>query len=82
MKSKRPTKKKPVLPFENRTCGECGRGWWNEENLDYKGERFMIYCVFSIYAYSQRVECGTCFCNTPACPKFIEGEKEKKGGSK
>lgn len=60
---------------KGHTRGECRRGCWNEENLNYKREPFMIYCEHSTYAHTKKGE-GVCFYDTPACECFEKGEKE------
>lgn len=74
---------KPKEVAERRTCGECEKGEWNTDCLNYRGEPFQIYCEHSTYAYSPRRACGTCFDNTPACECFKAGERPNwrtKGG--
>lgn len=61
-----------------KTCGECARGEWNMENLNYKGCPFLIYCEHTDYARQPNNGRRVCFDSTPACDKFTPGTK--KGG--
>ena len=61
---------------ENRTCGECKHGCWNEWNLNYKGNRFYGYCDHSKWAHTRDGR-GVFLDNSPACAFFEEGEKQK-----
>ena len=55
-------------------CGECRHGDW-ADYLDYLGHKFFIYCPFSTYAQSPKMNIGVCMDNTRACDKFKEGKK-------
>jgi len=67
--------KSPAHAGCGHTCGECARGEWRTDNLNYRGEPFQIYCEHSTFAYSQRRACGTCLDSTPACECFKIGER-------
>lgn len=58
------------------TCGECCRGWWSEEKNVF-GKRFMIYCEYARWAYSQRVQSNVVLGSSDACGYFLEGEKRQ-----
>ena len=77
MKKKIKIPKRAAILEPQRTCGECGRGEWNTENLNYKRCPFLIYCKYSQYAHSKG-GIGVCFDSTPACDHFEAGTK--KGG--
>ena len=61
---------------QHRTCGECGRGCWNEWNLNYKGNRFYGYCEHATFAKTRDGR-GLFLDNSPACGYFFEGVKQK-----
>lgn len=61
---------------ENRTCGECTKGCWNEWNLNYKGNRFYGYCEHSKLAKTKDGR-GVFLDCSKACRFFEAGEKQK-----
>ena len=73
---------KPQPETKHRTCGECGRGCWNEWNLNYKGNRFYGYCEHATFAKTRDGR-GLFLDNSPACECFKAGERPNwrtKGG--
>lgn len=60
--------------MRGHVCGECARGCWNRENLNWCGMPFLIYCDFSTYSKTKDGR-GVCFDSTPACPEFLYGSK-------
>ncbi|MBO7272443.1 MAG: hypothetical protein J6U89_06170 [Bacteroidaceae bacterium] len=73
--SMRVVKAKPEKT-EGHTCGECAKGCWNEQNLNYKGNYFYGYCEYSCWAKTKDGRC-VFLDNTPACEAFEAGEKQK-----
>lgn len=57
------------------TCGQCARGMWNEENRDYLGYPFMIYCEHATQAYSRRVRQFVTYKDCEACEYYKQGQK-------
>lgn len=80
MKTKPASMRVQIEPkkVENRTCGECAKGCWNEWNLNYKGNRFYGYCEHSKWAKTKDGR-GVFLDNTPACELFQAGAKRNGG---
>lgn len=58
------------------TCGECMLGIWNEDNFDYQGKPFLIYCIYATYAYNKRAGMPVSMSHHDACPNFVQGERK------
>lgn len=59
------------------TCGECASGRWNNENLDYTGSPFLIYCEHGAKGYSKRVQSFVTYKTCEACTCFQFGERKE-----
>lgn len=73
--------RKPAAPKHagtGHTCRECALGVWDEENRDYTGEPFIIYCERGKQGYSKRVRQFVTYNDCSACEHYQQGKK--KGG--
>ena len=64
--------KKIEYKQKRRTCGECSNGEWNEENRNYLGETFLIYCEFGKCGFCRSHKKGVTYRDTEACKQFKE----------
>ena len=70
--------KSPVHAGEWHTCGQCARGAYNMENIDYTGAPFLIYCEHGTQGYSKRVRSFVTYKDCDACEHYQQGQM--KGG--